>query len=302
MPEAKTLSTTDQASGLRQLFASKGLRILPMASATSHARQPRDLAHALAAGGTRVLVTDHEWTARAHAHQNELPSLPDVLAGRIELSRLAREISPGVRWMPLVKGFTAQDAAGANAHAMFARLHQLADPVDVILLATIHPQRIAPFLDPGSEFVVVVGGSPEALTSAYKMVKRLVTRGCQPRLIIEGASDEAAAERRFRRIAATAHRFLGVVPLMGGWLGPSSTRSFGNGAANNAMHWMNIARASRQWHLTSQGDPTHARAERHNAGPSPAHASLAHSNGARSGAAVSRKAFGMTQPLALGSH
>ena len=134
------------------------------------------------------------------------------------------------------------------------------------------------------------------------MVKSLVTRGCQPRLIIEGASDEAAAERTFRRIAATAHRFLGVVPLMGGWLGPSSTRSFGNGAANNAMHWMNIARASRQWHLTSQGDPTHVRAERHNAGPSPAHASLAHSNGARSGAAVSRKAFGMTQPLALGSH
>jgi hypothetical protein len=250
MPFAMAAGAFDQASGLRRLFAGVGARVVPLVSSASLGRRPIEMARALAAHGERVLILDHEWTHHGPGADVGRGDLSDLVAGRVSVDEVTCELAPGVRWMPVGKAFSVVNARGGGCDALFARLQALAAPLDVILLASGQPLALSSLLAAGCEFVLFATTDPAGLAGAYQMLKSLAVRGAGVRIVLEGVSVQAAADRTFRRLESTAARFLRMMPERGGSLpAPGDGQAQWRDAATDlrASQWLHLALASRRW-------------------------------------------------------
>jgi hypothetical protein len=250
MLDAARAERADQASGLRRLFRPRGLRVLPLASAVEKARDPVELARAFARAGERVLILDHGWGCGAASVQGA--DLAAVLRGQASIQAATRHLTENVGLLAVGSGFSLMNDTGMKSEQLFFALRQQEQPVDLVMVPTRAPYALAAMLGDSGEFLVLAGGTSAGIASAYRLLKSIAATAPRVRLVFDGVERQTNAEDAFRRIETTAARFLGVVPLLGGWLPRESsvavTRggSEGTGARQAADR---IARAALQWQL-----------------------------------------------------
>jgi len=244
----------DQASGLRRLFRPRGLRVLPFASAVEQGRDPVELARAFARAGERVLVLDHGWGCAA-AHASEAPDLAAVLRGAATYESAATRIAENIEIMKVGSGFTLMKEGGMRSEQLFVALRERAD---MVLVPTRAPYAVAAMLGGIGEFLLLAGATGAGISSTYRMLKAIVARAPRVRLVFDGVERQTIAENAFRRIESTAARFLGVVPLLGGWLPRESLVTTGHSAGDARATRQTadrIARAALQWQLAEFPSP-----------------------------------------------
>jgi len=249
MLEAVREERADQASGLRKLFRPRGLRVLPMASAREKARDPLPMARAFARAGERVLILDHGLGAAAPSRGGDLAA---VLRGRASLESAAVRVAENVERLPVGSGFSLMRETGFTSEQLFLALRRLESAVDLVMVPTGDPNTVAELLAGCGEFLVLAGATAQGVASAYQLLKSIAGRGLRVRLAFDGVDRQTSAEDAFRRIENTAARFLGVVPLLGGWLPRESHDAARPGAGEGLAARQaadRLARAALHWQL-----------------------------------------------------
>lgn len=202
---------TDQAAGLRRLFAGQQRRCLvPVAANLELDDSPywlEALARAFAALGARVLVVD----------AGELAPTPSELID-IDLATCIVPVHPSVAYLA-ARGVPRRhvDARGSSA-AWLAQLQAAAPWADCVLLHASARELARLLPEPAGDVpivpIVLAGHDAESLTEAYAAMKQLQQRrGCLVFDAIVGSP--AAAPRRARqvaeRLASCADAFLAAV-------------------------------------------------------------------------------------------
>lgn len=256
MLEAAAAARPDQAAGLRRIFRARGVRVLPILAPETDAARLLALASAIAATGERVLVIDEV--------ANRLPdgivaqaTLADLVNGRVDFEAAATELSARVHWLAAAEGFDLLDAAGLSSARLYGAFGALPEPIDVVLVRVARLARLARRIDRDGECLLIAPASNAGLAAAYRHLKLAVQVCGSVRVLVDGATHARLAERIYARIAATAERFLGVVPRSAGWLptesssGPTSARSASARALESAASraTRRLANELGQWRL-----------------------------------------------------
>jgi flagellar biosynthesis protein FlhG len=212
----------DQAMGLRRLFGTPGIRVLPFACGAQpggSAGFVLNLAAALYRLGRRPIVLDGDRGLLAPTlGLRARYDLVHLLAGEREFEDVAMRAIEGFSVMPAARGLSELVRNGSCGRALFTGFARLADPFDTILLCA-DPGMLAPLIgSQAGEAALVSGTDPRAIADAYARIKALRTVYGQDRFRIfyhRAASPSAAADSH-ERIASTASRFLGAAVAFGG--------------------------------------------------------------------------------------
>ncbi|MFI4873434.1 MAG: AAA family ATPase [Phycisphaerales bacterium JB061] len=244
VPISTGVSTRDdQATRLRAMLGTRGAdqqpmivrprpKLIALASGKGGVGKTYtsiSLATAIADMGQRTVLVDADFGA-ANA---------DIMLGLAPLRRLdecfvkgfsrghsvgdiAIESGAGFRLIPGPVGMGRPPAA-ADRNRLLASYSQLHDDTDVVLMdcsAGVGP-CVLDLVSAADLSVIVLTPEPTSIADAYALVKSLIRKqGPQAAetlgLVVNQTESRSEAERVHRRIAAVAHRFLGVtLPLLG---------------------------------------------------------------------------------------
>ncbi len=209
----------DQADGLRRLLSGVSLQIVSLTSAMADAGRPwavLNLAAALRLAGVGVLVVDAAaghagglTDARRRGHE-----LADVLAGTCTLESAVLPGPDGILVLPARTG-VADLASHSDAARAFARqLQALPGGIEVLLVhlpAGEAGDQVSEALL-AHELVISVAPQREAITAAYRLIRRLAASSGKRafRLLVTGAVHAQEAQRVHANLSQALHRFTGV--------------------------------------------------------------------------------------------
>lgn len=215
----------DQATGLRRLFRTPSVRVLPIIGGGTSAARVVALAAHLTATGERVLIIDQALREIAQCCR-VVPdgTLADLVRGDAEFDDVSPMTEAGFRLMLAGQGFEAASERGLSAGRIYAAFGELPEPVDLVLVNVAHAHRLARLVDRAGDVLLFADPTESAIAAAYQCLKLAVRADRSVQVVVDGVSTEALAMRTYQRIAATAERFLGVVPGFGGWLAAESVR------------------------------------------------------------------------------
>ena len=220
----------DQATGLRRLFRSNTIRVLPILQGEASAWLAALLARGLAAEGERVLILDQSSSdIAAQFGRARLGSLSDLLAGAAFQS-VATQLDERINALALQDGLQRLAEHGYPATRFFRAFALMEEPSDLVLVHATDVHGVARFLNAESEcdFLIASGAEEGALAAAYRCLKRAACAHRRFQLVLTGEADLSRAIEAYRRIAQTAERFLGLVPAFGGHV---PAQSIGNESA-----------------------------------------------------------------------
>lgn len=195
-----------------------------------------NLAVAMARRGARVALLDADLGlanadvlcgVKVHGH------LGHVLTGSRTIEEIAVEAPGGFRLIPGAAGVAAlADASEHSVHALMDRAGDLDHSADVLLIdcgAGIG-KTVLSFLAAADRCLVVTTPEPTAITDAYALIKVAVggaatgmartpmVNAARVGIVVNMAEDAREAMAAQERIAGVCERFLGVRPLLAGWL------------------------------------------------------------------------------------
>ncbi|MGP1310670.1 MAG: MinD/ParA family protein, partial [Phycisphaerales bacterium] len=163
---------------------------------------------------------------RVHGH------LGHVLAGTRDIDDIAVDAPGGFRLIPGAAGIASLvDASEHSVNAVLERVGDLDHGADVLLIdcgAGIG-SAVLSFLAAADRCLVVTTPEPTAITDAYALIKVAVGSGgandalpkVDPRrvgIVVNMAEDAREAMAAQERIAGVCERFLGIRPLLSGWI------------------------------------------------------------------------------------
>jgi hypothetical protein len=177
-----------------------------------------------AATGERVLVIDQSNREVTQACRvSPEGTLSDLVLDNAEFDLVAPLTAEGFRVLHAGEGFDLIERHGLSAARLFAAFGALPEPVDIVLVHLTRAQRLAAIVDRACDCLIVARASDEGIALAYQHIKLASQAGRTLQIVIDGVPTEEAGLRTYRRIAATAERFLGVVPRFAGWLPAESS-------------------------------------------------------------------------------
>ena len=211
----------DQADGLRRLLDRQGMRIVRLSSGAGgrgKAGAVLNLAAALAELGRDVLILDENPAGHgvtAELGLNPRFDLDDVIRRRRDLDEVLVRGPEGILILPIARGASSlTQLAVRDQQWLVERCSRLSSPVDTLLVDTDAGSASA-LLWPGiaaQEVIVLAGGSAEAITSGYSLIKRLNAEFGRRefRLLVSEVSGEPEARQIFANMAGVARRYLQV--------------------------------------------------------------------------------------------
>jgi flagellar biosynthesis protein FlhG len=207
----------DQAEGLRRMLAGPKPRIFTFLSATPEDEKGAmlvNLGASLSQSGSDVLLVDACRTSRGIAAGLEVARSASLL----QVARRECELDDAIQRMPQGFGVAALLPDGGASGPQLTQglsdaFDQLAARADIVVVdAELGDDDTFPLpaLAAG-EIVVQVSTSPESITSAYSIIKRVNSQlGRRPfNVLITGASDKEA-QVVYRNMAQAANRYLAV--------------------------------------------------------------------------------------------
>ena len=221
---------TDQAEGLRRLFAREQLRVIAFAAGSAGVGKSTlvaNLAVCLAQQGRNVLVFDEGTKGGVAAcfGAEVRHDLLQVVEGRVPLSEALVQVFQGVRVVPVsgaVKRLGKLDSAQRST--LVQSFLALDDPADVILVdaSLEHPLGFSPFGLAAHQTVIVMSPTPASITEAYALIKKASLGYARRdyRILVNGARNAVEARAVFSNIARVTHsrrfarlEYAGGVPL-----------------------------------------------------------------------------------------
>lgn len=214
-----TLSrASDQAEGLRRMLGFGHAPVIALAAGGAGDGKTScaiNLAAALARFGRRVLIIDENYGPANAAGLLGLRArfdLQHALHGTRSLDEVIVGGMNGVYVLPAANGVRLLARLKAHeqerALACFERLDGLAD----VVLVDARAGRAAQAASAAEEVAVLLTPAPSSITAAYALIKRLRQDHGRRRfrVLVNRASDEAAARRIFDNMARAAHGYLDV--------------------------------------------------------------------------------------------
>ena len=212
----------DQAFGLRQLFVRPSLRVLPVVGEHARAQSGAfvlNLAAALSRLGCRPIVIDgmRDGVAASLGNAQRL-DLADLLEGRREFCAVAMRSREGLCVLPAARGLAGLTRDAAVAEATFSAIASLEEGFDIAILHAPGATLGALFSGQMAETVMLCGPGEDDLTATYGRLKSMANdHGLSRfRVVFDQVQAPAATERRHRRLASAANRFLSVAVEFGG--------------------------------------------------------------------------------------
>lgn len=215
---------TDQAAGLRRMFATPAHQIIAFAAgkaASGRTTLLSQTASALAAMGRQVLIIDENPAPANTLARFGLKSRHDlyqVLRGECSLDQAVLEAAPGLRILAATRA--AQELEHADRHAALAHqrlqtcLQMLQRDAEFILIDTaISSYRpLSALTLTAQHLAIVVGAQSSAITQAYALIKRLnQERGRDGfQLVISRARSHQEANAIFNNISQLASARLDI--------------------------------------------------------------------------------------------
>lgn len=198
-----------------------GLAVVPMTAARS-GMGFRSLVTNIAAGyarhGQRVIVIDAGTAGTGTALGLRTPNdLAQMLSGECEFDDVAVRAPDGLFVLNAHKGIPEFLQMSGDPSDLFLGFRRLEKPFDVAILAG-HVSEVAAMTRQNDDLVLVTNADSNALTSTYAEIKRAHTEHGHHafRVLINRVHDQHEATVAFKRLAATARRFLGVGIEYGG--------------------------------------------------------------------------------------
>lgn len=221
---------TDQAAGLRRMFARERLRVVTFASGSPGVGKSllvANLAACLGQQGKSVLVLD-ENTKRniascfgAHARHD----LAHVIDGEKSLADVVVSVAHGVQVLPAAKAVKKLGKLNQQQQrALLASLSAMEDFPDVILVDTSrdHPLGFSPLGLAAHDTVIVMSPTPASITDAYALIKKVSLGYARRsyRVLVNGVRGSEEGRSVFGNIARVTHsrrfarlEFAGCIPL-----------------------------------------------------------------------------------------
>jgi len=211
----------DQADGLRRMFDRQGLRIVRLSSGAADGGKTGavlNLAAALAELGRDVLIVDEDPAARGVTAELGLKArfdLDDVIRRKRDLDEVLVRGPAGILILPIARGAASLTQLPLREQQwLVERCSRLSTPVDTLLVDAASGSASA-LLWPGvsaQEVIVLPGGSAQAITSGYALIKTLNAEFGRRefRLLVNDVSGEAEARHIFGNMAGVAQRYLQV--------------------------------------------------------------------------------------------
>jgi hypothetical protein len=205
---------SDQASGLRQLFNTQALGVLPVCGSSLLTEL---LARALASH-SRVVVVDEEGTAMMKAfHKTATYELGDLLSGQREFQEVAVRVNDKLSLLAAQSGLQKfLDYAEENhlsGESLFAGFMAISRPCRWLLINALHIKSAAALVRGQGELLMVIPDTTEGIKHVYTQIKEaaLEIPDMQLRIAVQSDND-AQARRVFQCLADTTERFFRVQP------------------------------------------------------------------------------------------
>lgn len=206
--------SSDQASGLRQLFNAQTLGVLPVCGSSPLTEL---LARSLATQ-SRVVVLDEQGTAVMNAFQKHPEyELADLLSGYREFQEVAVRVNDRLSLLAAHTGLQKFLQYAVENHlsgeSLFAGFMALSKPFRWLLVNAIELRTAAALVRGQGEVLLVLPDTPEGIKLAYAQIKEAASEipDIQLRIAVQ-ADNESQAQRVFRRLAETTERFVQVRP------------------------------------------------------------------------------------------
>ncbi len=189
---------TDQAAGLRRLFAARVPVVAAVVALGGHsAALAANLGAAAARLGNRVLVLDESLAECARW------DLAHALAGDRRPDQVAIRVGADLTVVPAARGLQRAVAAGWNAATIAERF---AAP-DFLLVHAPDPRLAAHLASDGVPVLLPVDGAADTLANAYLALKN--RNAVHAQALAYGFADATCARNAIDALAFAAQRFLG---------------------------------------------------------------------------------------------
>jgi len=197
------------------------LRIVRLSSGASGGGKTRavlNLAAALAELGRDVLILDENPALRGVTAELGLKArfdLDDVIQRKRDLDEVLVRGPAGILILPIARGASSLTQLPlCDQQWLIDRCSRLSSPVDTLLVDAAEGSASA-LLWPGiaaQEVIVLAGGSAQAITAGYGLIKRLNAEFGRRefRLLVSEVSGETEARQIFGNMAGVARRYLQV--------------------------------------------------------------------------------------------
>ncbi|NDD11201.1 MAG: hypothetical protein EB072_00800 [Betaproteobacteria bacterium] len=198
---ASTLSQTDQAAGLRQLFGEGFARVWCLVSSLpgdSTVMVALGVANALRRAGQRVLLVDEvPLTNRSLLGATPFPvryDLGQVFAGAIAIDKVVKPVGDRLWYCVATKLRRAKEDKKARPPTLAQRLQRAGIDIDVVVVASTDPHRGTHqlFAD-DMEHILISGTDEDAVSHSVRMVHELAVLfggAAIPVLAVGGSSAE----------------------------------------------------------------------------------------------------------------
>ena len=202
---------TDQAQGLRTLFAAEEVRVMALVGGQSQS-VAAGLAMALATQNKKVLLVDEALCTGSEHPLLELPVVADighVLRGKKELHDIVLNVA-GITLLPADTVRIERNMEAARLELVDA-FHAFAVGFDcVVIHAAPDLQRHGlGFALAASEVVVLCGENEHGITNAYRQIKTLTRMGGERHFMTMFRSgNESMAKTMFHKLSAVCQRYL----------------------------------------------------------------------------------------------
>lgn len=212
----------DQASGLRTLFAPRGLRVLAVADCPGAPGAPAfvvNLATAMARIGLNPVIIDgHGDGVSGMLGLRGRHELADLLEADRRFETVAVRSREGFSVLPAERGLARIAADPEAVDATFSAIATVGNGFDVALVSAPDETIGALMARTGDETAVLCGPGDAGLTAAYGRIKSLVHgHGLTRFRVVFGGSEPAAAiAMRHQRLATVADRYLAAAVEYGG--------------------------------------------------------------------------------------
>jgi len=244
-----TRATTDQAEGLRRLFAADATHMVALVGNEAQDISAA-LAVALAGQGRKVLLLDEQLLAGDTHPLATLPMQHDIGAV-IRGEKSLQEIVVPVAGITLLPAGVNRSINGADAARvrLLASFHALASLFNVVLVhsAPAEQRHGLGFALAAPEVLTLCEGSANGITACYSQIKLMARAPGKRhfRLLFRGV-DDTLARVLFRNLAAVCRQHLQLMPDFGGALPQDQA------AAADAME--TLASGMAQWPILERDD------------------------------------------------
>ena len=170
----------DQAQGIRQMTASKPVRVMAVTSGKGGVGKSNitvNLAVAMAQSGENVIVMDADLgLANIDVLLGLSPkrNLSHVIQGECTLEEIIIDGPGGIKIIPASSGSASMsDLTPAENAGVIRSFSELTQPVDTLLIDTAAglSDSVVSYLRAAREVIVVVCDEPASITDAYAMIK-----------------------------------------------------------------------------------------------------------------------------------